>query len=109
MSDKRARIAISHLEAGGHIYIALNGAQITINPDGGDSGLPSLARPRFRQFRLEEAVDEDGIDLFRALRWDYGLTETLYGRNRELQNVVAWAEGGTSAPEARLLSGKGGA
>jgi hypothetical protein len=108
MSERRASISISHREAGGHIYLALNGGKIVIDPHAGDSRLPSLAEPRFRQFRLEDAVDEHGVDLFRALRWDYGLVETLYGRNRELQNVVGWAEGGNLAAEARLLSGKGG-
>ncbi|MGA2045193.1 MAG: hypothetical protein ABSG83_17705, partial [Roseiarcus sp.] len=109
MTEARAPVGISHLEAGGNIYVALDGARISIEAGAAESGLLNLARPRLKQFALDEAVDEHGIDLFRALRWDYSLAETFHGREPELNQILRWAEGGGLAASARLLSGPGGA
>jgi tetratricopeptide (TPR) repeat protein len=97
-------IHFQQLEAGGDIIIALGGSHIAL---GGD--LPNLAEPKLNQFALEDAVDENGVDLFRALRWDYGLVQTLYGRQAELASVLKWAEMPSRAAQARLISGEGGA
>jgi hypothetical protein len=66
-------IAISNLLAG-HISIALGGAKIEIGPE---SGLPSLTAPTLKYFKLSDARDERGIDLFTCLHWKYWLTEHL--------------------------------
>jgi tetratricopeptide (TPR) repeat protein len=103
------KVAISHLEAGGHIYIALNGSRITIDPHAQDDlGIPSLSTPRLAQFDPNSALDESGIDLFRLLRWDYSLVKRIYGRESDLSKILAWAEDNDNAATARLLSGLGG-
>jgi hypothetical protein len=43
------------------------------------------------------------------LRWDYRLVETLYGRDDDVRKILAWAESGSKAPSARLITGEGGA
>ncbi len=109
MSDKtRAPISISHVEAGGNIYVALDGSAISIDPQAPDLGLPSLAQPKLAEFEPEDAIDESGVDVFRLLRWDYRLVDTLYGRDDELQSILKWADRGSNAASARLVSGSGG-
>lgn len=99
-------IAISQLQAGRDIYLALGGGKIVIDAQ---SELPSLSSPRLGRFKLSDARDESGVDLFRALRWDYSLTKTLFGRTEELNKIKAFAVGGGMAAEGRLLCGEGGA
>jgi len=106
VSDEEPPISISQLEAGGDIYIALGGGQITLPSDG---GLPSLARPKLPKFDLKDAIDENGVDLFRVLRWDYGLVSKLHGRDQELGHILNWARTGGNAASARLITGPGGA
>jgi hypothetical protein len=43
------------------------------------------------------------------LRWDYRLVETLFGREDDQHEILAWAESGSKAPSARLITGEGGA
>jgi hypothetical protein len=73
-------------------------------------GLPAPTEPSLHQFSLADAFEDGGEpDLFRALRWDHGLVETLYGRDDDLAAITAWAEKPTNAASARLVTGEGGA
>jgi hypothetical protein len=72
-------------------------------------GLALASAPSLAAFTLADAFDDGEPDLFRALRWDYGLCERLYGRDFEMENILAWARDGRKAATARLVTGEGGA
>ena len=57
---------------------------------------------------LADAFEDGEPNLFSLLRWDTRLVETFYGRDDDLQKILAWAEG-AKAPSARLITGEGGA
>ncbi len=72
-------------------------------------GLPPASEPDLTRFSLEDAFDDGEPDLFRLLRWDYGLVETLYGRDEDLSAILDWADRGGNAATVRLVTGEGGA
>jgi hypothetical protein len=72
-------------------------------------GLAPATEPSLDTFALADAFDSGEPDLFRVLRWDYGLCETLYGRDTERNKILDWAQSGPRAATARLLTGEGGA
>src|SRR5262249_30749809 len=72
-------------------------------------GLPGPTAPLLPQFSLEDAFEDGQPDLFRALRWDHGLVEKLYGRAEDLAAIIRWAEAGGNTATARLVTGEGGA
>jgi hypothetical protein len=83
--------------------------QVIINTENSDKfGLPRASEPILNSFTLDQAFEGTEIDIFRALRWDYGLVETLYGRDEHLSAIINWAEGGSIAATARLVTGEGG-
>jgi len=55
-----------------------------------------------------DAVEGEEINLFGLLRWNHQLAETLYGREAELQNILAWVESGSKMTSARLVTGQAG-
>ena len=57
---------------------------------------------------LASAVQPGDYNLLDALRWNFGLVEKLYGRDDELNKIVAWAERTSAPPSARLVTGDGG-
>jgi hypothetical protein len=57
---------------------------------------------------LTDAGDEHGPNIFARLNWSYRLTEQLFGRDAEIERLLAYARGGGMAPSARLVSGLGG-
>ena len=84
--------------------------RIIVNaPSPEDFGLPPAGEPDLTQFSPADTVEDGRPDLFRVLRWDYGLVETLYGRDSELQAILDWAARGGQTATARLVSGDGGA
>jgi tetratricopeptide (TPR) repeat protein len=58
---------------------------------------------------LAEAFENGEPHYFRLLRWNYRLVETLYGRERDLEEILKWAESNPRTPSARLITGEGGA
>lgn len=70
---------------------------------------PVVREPSLEWFQLSDAFDDGEPNLFSLLRWDFGLVETLLGRNDDLNNILAWAESGSKMPSARLITGVGGA
>lgn len=72
-------------------------------------GLPPVSEPHLTRFSLDHAFDDGEPDLFRLLRWDYGLVEALYGRDDDLRAILKWASHGDNAATARLITGEGGA
>ena len=73
------------------------------------SAVPASISPRL-PFAEAGAIIEDGEpNLMSALRWEYGLTATLRGREADLDAVLGWAEGGGNTVSVRLVSGPGGA
>lgn len=103
MARKKQEISLSNIHGGRDVYIAVGGGQIVA---GGD--LPTLSDLRLATFDLGQATGPDGIDYFLALKWDYSLVKTLYGRASELSAIVDWAGGGDGVAKALLLSGEGG-
>jgi hypothetical protein len=85
--------------------------QVIVNtPTPSEFGLPAPTEPGLHQFALADAFQDAGEpDLFRASRWDYGLVDTLYGRNDDLAAITIWAENPSKAAAARLVTGEGGA
>jgi hypothetical protein len=71
-------------------------------------GLPRPSEPLLDWFTLDQAFDNEEPDIFRALRWDYGLVDRLYGRQEDLRAIILWAEGGANTATARLVTGEGG-
>jgi len=57
---------------------------------------------------LTDAVQPNDYNLLDAMRWNFGLVETLYGRDDELKEIVDWAGGRLAIPSARLVTGEGG-
>ena len=73
------------------------------------SAQPAAISPRL-PFADREAILENGEpNLLSALRWEYGLTSTLRGRDKELAAILEWAEDGGNTVSARLVTGPGGA
>ncbi|HEX8664030.1 MAG TPA: tetratricopeptide repeat protein [Beijerinckiaceae bacterium] len=72
-------------------------------------GLPAASEPLLPSHKLSEAFEGGEPNLFQALRWDYGLVETLYGREEDEKAILGWAKGGTNAASVRLVTGEGGA
>jgi hypothetical protein len=72
-------------------------------------GLPAASEPLLPWHKLSEAFEDGEPNLLQALRWDYGLVETLYGREQDEKAIVDWANGGTRAASVRLVTGAGGA
>lgn len=70
---------------------------------------PVVRKPSLEWFQLSDAFEDGEPNLFSLLRWDFGLVETLLGRNDDLNNILAWAESGSKVPSARLITGVGGA
>ncbi len=68
-----------------------------------------MTEPGLDWFDLSDAFEDGQPNLFSLLRWDYHLVETLYGRDDDLRSILAWAESGSKAPNARLIAGEGGA
>src|SRR5262249_23379566 len=58
---------------------------------------------------LAEAFEDGEPHYFRLLRWNYRLVETLYGRERDLGEILRWPESNPNRPSARLITGEGGA
>ena len=58
---------------------------------------------------LAEAFEDGEPHYFSLLRWNYRLVETLYGRERDLEEILKWAESSPNRPSARLITGEGGA
>ena len=82
----------------------------SLGPAGGSSPDTAAAyEPVLKTFPLEDAFEDGEPDLLRVLRWDYGLAETLYGRDDELRAILNWAEGGPNTATVRLITGEGGA
>ncbi len=73
------------------------------------TGMPPATQPVLPAHSLAEAFEDGEPDLFRVLRWDYGLVETLYGRDAERQAILEWARSPTQAATVRLVTGEGGA
>ncbi len=71
--------------------------------------LPEMAEIALPRYPLDDAFEDGEPDLFRILRWDYGLVEALYGRDAEMQAILSWAKTDSSAATARLITGEGGA
>ena len=71
-------------------------------------GLPAPHKPLLDEFSLQDAFEGGEPDLFRALRWDHGLVETLYGRKDDLAAIKAWANSGGNTASVRLVTGEGG-
>lgn len=57
---------------------------------------------------LDEAVTLDDYNLLDALRWNFGLSKTLHGRDGELKQILDWAQASPTVPSARLVTGDGG-
>jgi len=74
----------------------------------GPAGEPAT-EPSLDWLDLADAFEDGEPNLFSLLRWDYGLVETLYGRDDDLKKILDWAESGSKAPSARLITGEGGA
>jgi tetratricopeptide (TPR) repeat protein len=70
--------------------------------------LPPAVEPDLTRFALDDAIEDGEPDLFRALRWDYGLVETLFGRDDDLRAISDWAKSGTNTATVRLVTGDGG-
>jgi tetratricopeptide (TPR) repeat protein len=103
------------IESHGPLKIA---GDVTINISAGAFSLrtsalgidqPSLTEPTLDWLDLSDAFDDGEPNLFSLLRWDYRLVETLFGREEDLRKILAWAEGGSRMPSARLVTGEGGA
>ncbi len=67
-----------------------------------------MTEPSLDWLDLSDAFEDGKPNLFSLLRWDYRLVETLYGRDDDLRSILAWAETGSKAPSARLITGEGG-
>src|SRR4051812_30981149 len=72
-------------------------------------GLPAASEPLLPSHQPSEAFADGEPNLFQALRWDYGLIETLHGREQDEAAILRWATGGTNAASVRLVTGEGGA
>jgi hypothetical protein len=68
-----------------------------------------FSRPSLPWSPLAEAFEDGEPHYFRLLRWNYRLVETLYGRQRDLDEILQWAESNPARPSARLITGEGGA
>lgn len=57
---------------------------------------------------LEHAIERGQANISSLMRWEYRLVEKLYGRDREISDIIEWAE--TPRPEilVRLIEGEGG-
>ena len=65
-------------------------------------GLPAASEPLLPWHKLSEAFEDGEPNLLQALRWDYGLVETLYGREQDEKAIVDWAKGGTGRRRSAL-------
>lgn len=71
--------------------------------------LPASIAPTL-PFAEVGAILEDGRpNLMSALRWAYRLTDTLHGRESDLDGLASWAENGGNTVSVRLITGPGGA
>jgi tetratricopeptide (TPR) repeat protein len=87
-----------------------NTHQVLVNtPSPSAFGLPAPTAPDLTQFSLADAFEDGKPDLFRTLRWDHGLVDTLYGRESDLDAITRWAKSESTAASARLVTGEGGA
>ncbi len=68
-----------------------------------------MTEPGLEWLPLEESFEDGKPNLFKLLRWDYRLVETLYGRDDDLRKILDWAESGSKTASARLITGEGGA
>ena len=71
-------------------------------------GLPRATTPILSWSTLDQVFESEEPDIFRALRWDYGLVNKPYGRQEELSAIVNWAESGSNTAAACLVTGEGG-
>lgn len=87
------------------IIIGQDAFEIALPNSSGRAPAAELALP---WQRLENAVQPGDYILLDALRWNFGLVQTLYDRDDELNKITAWAEGRPEIPSARLVTGEGG-
>src|SRR5262249_8107714 len=68
---------------------------------------PVVTEPTLEWLQPADAFEDGEPNFFSLLRWDYRFVETLYGRDDDLRKILTWAEGGSKATSARLITGEG--
>jgi hypothetical protein len=91
----------------GNFAVGQNITQIYVQAPADMLGLPHI-QPEVPTFDLKLAMVDGEPDISRLLRWNYRLVPKLFGRDKEIADIIRWAESDDPQILLRLVEGEGG-